>query len=253
MGELLRVSDLGKAFGAHHALASVSFTLRPGEIVGLLGPNGSGKSTLLNIITGFLSSDRGSISFHDVSVIGRTPEAIARLGLVRTFQLPAMPSRMTVEECLLSASRSTIERLPLKSKRAVEDTQNAEQLLHDLSLADKRHERASALSGGQRKLLSVAMALQTRPRLLCLDEPTAGVHPHLRAGMIQLLRRQREAGTDLLIVEHDMNFIRDLCARCLVLDRGHVIADCAPQELTNRPHVVEAYLGKSIERRRALA
>jgi branched-chain amino acid transport system ATP-binding protein len=116
-----------------------------------------------------------------------------------------------------------------------------------------RHQPASSLSGGQKKLLSIALALRTRPKLLCLDEPTAGVHPQLRSRMVELLKAFSKQGVAMLVVEHDMHFIRELCGRCIVLDRGEIIADCAPRELTENERVVEAYLGKSVERQKVLA
>jgi branched-chain amino acid transport system ATP-binding protein len=245
MDEVLRVSAISKAFGAHRVLSSVSFDLRSGEIVGLLGPNGSGKSTLLNIISGFLTADVGAVQFGNATTTGSSPTALARLGLVRTFQLPSLPTRMTTWECLLAASRSTIEPMAATADRYREDIANAEVLLAELALAGARHQPAGTLSGGQKKLLSVAMALHTRPRLLCLDEPTAGIHPNLRQKLLELLRRHHALGTSILVIEHDMHFVRDLCTRCIVLDRSQVIADCPPSDLASNPHVVEAYLGKS--------
>lgn len=253
MNSLLEVRRLGKAFGAHRVLTSVSFSLTAGQVVGLLGPNGSGKSTLLNIMTGFLAADSGSVEFCGLPTSGLSPDVTARLGLVRTFQLPTLPTRMTVEECMLAACRSSIQPRLGNSAQVAEDRDRAEALLSDLSLADVRHARASALSGGQRKLLSVAMALQTRPRMLCLDEPTAGVHPNLRAAMIRVLRKHCANVTDIVVVEHDMRFVRDMCDRCLILDRGELIADCAPDDLAKNARVVEAYLGNSVARRKTSA
>ncbi|MEP9348264.1 ATP-binding cassette domain-containing protein [Xanthobacter sp. KR7-225] len=248
---ILKTEHIAKAFGAHQVLADVGFQIGSDEIIGLLGPNGSGKSTLLNLISGFGGADAGDVTFLGSSIVGLAPHQIAQRGLVRTFQLPSMPHRMTVREVLRAGSRERAGLLDAFRRDAGED--NAEELLEQFALKSVAHQPASSLSGGQKKLLSIAVALRTHPKLLCLDEPTAGVHPLLRGHMVDLLKAINRRGVALLVVEHDMHFIHELCQRCIVLDRGSIIAGCAPCELAQNERVVEAYLGKSLERQKVLA
>lgn len=249
---VLTAERVAKAFGAHKVLSDVRFRIGADEIVGLLGPNGSGKSTLLNIVSGFSRPDAGDILFLGKSVAGMPSYKIARQGLVRTFQLPSMPHRMTVREVLRAGSRDGAGLLDAFTGKGSDDAE-AEELIEQFALAPVAHQPASSLSGGQKKLLSIALALRTRPKLLCLDEPTAGVHPQLRSRMVELLKAFNKRGVAMLVVEHDMHFIRELCSRCIVLDRGEIIADCAPRELTENERVVEAYLGKSVAKQKVSA
>lgn len=251
MTTLLEVAKVSKAFGGNQVLFDMDLRVDKGEIVGLLGPNGSGKSTLLNAISGFTPADSGRIALDGERIERLSAYAISRLGVRRTFQLPAMPARMTVLDVVTSAS---IERHgPLDSlfrpRRVVEleakTKARALGLLEDLLLTKVMHLAAASLSGGQKKLLSLACAMMSQPRLLLLDEPTAGVHPNLRNELVAQLKRIHELGVTLVIVEHDMHFIRDLCTRCVVLDRGNLIANCLPADLDKSERVLEAYLGGS--------
>jgi branched-chain amino acid transport system ATP-binding protein len=245
---VLTLDGVAKSFGANQVLANVGFEIGQGEIVGLLGPNGCGKSTLLNLVSGVFSADAGRVVFNGEDMTGRSMDRIARQGLVRTFQLPSMPRRMTVSE-LLYAGAARKAGFQSLFRREKSDGTEIDGLLEDLALSHVRHLPAASLSGGQKKLLSIALALRASPTMICLDEPTAGVHPNLRHHMVGLLRRINAAGITLLIVEHDMHFIRELCTRCVVMDRGAVIADCRPSELTSNEQVVEAYLGNARQKR----
>lgn len=246
---LLSALSVAKAFGGNRVLQDVSFNIQQGEIVGLLGPNGSGKSTLLNCITGFESVDGGSISFAG-SRIDRLPaHRIVERGIARTFQLPSMPTKMSVIEVAMAASTrqhgvfATLLGTPALRHAEAAARDKAERLLDELLLSKVRDLPASALSGGQKKLLGIVCALMGEPQLVLLDEPAAGVHPNLRRDMVAALQRLNAQGMTLVIVEHDMHFIRDVCTRCIVLDRGEIVASCKPDKLASNERVIQAYLG----------
>lgn len=242
--KILEIQNVAKSFAALKVLRDVSFSVGRGEIVGLLGPNGSGKSTLLSVISGFQNASAGSVLFDGREMVGLTAHKVAQQGLMRTFQLPSMPHRMTPRELIEAGLRAPLSLKTLLGR--VHDTQGrVAETLTRFALDPVADIPASALSGGQKKLLSIAVALQGKPKLLCLDEPTAGVHPNLRARMVKILREVADTGVTILIVEHDMHFIRGLCDRCVVLDGGEIIADCHPEALTENERVVEAYLGKA--------
>jgi branched-chain amino acid transport system ATP-binding protein len=249
MTPLLRVHDVAKAFGGNQVLHGVEFAIAPGEIVGLLGPNGSGKSTLLNTITGFEAIDRGRIEFEGRRIDQVPAHRIVAAGVGRTFQLPSMPRKMSVMEVAMAAATAhhgvwgTL--LGTAGARQAEAAAHAKAtaLLEQLLLTHVRDLPAAALSGGQKKLLGIVCALMGDPRLLMLDEPTAGVHPNLRRDIVAALQRLNAQGMTLVIVEHDMHFIREVCTRCIVLDRGRIVASCRPDELASNEHVVQAYLG----------
>lgn len=245
---LLAADGILKAFGAFRVLDGVSLRVDKDEIVGLLGPNGSGKSTLLNLLSGFYSLDAGRVRMAGNDITRLAMHERAQLGLVRTFQLPAMPARMTALDVLLAgSSRSCGVWASLFASatdaQAQRDAERARALLADYKLEKVADLPASALSGGQKKLLSIATAMMSRPRLLCLDEPTAGVHPNLRLALVDMLRSCRAQGTAIIVIEHDMRFIAALCDRCIVLDRGDIIADCHPKLLSSIDRVAAAYLG----------
>jgi len=245
----LQVDSVAKAFGGNRVLEKVGFNVRPGEIVGLLGPNGSGKSTLLNTITGFEAIDAGSVTFEGRRIDTLSAHRIVQAGIARTFQLPSMPAKMSVAEVAMAASvahHGIWENLfGLRAAREAEARarEQANALLYQLLLAPVRDQPAAAISGGQKKLLGIVCALMAHPRMLMLDEPTAGVHPNLRSDIVGALQRLNQAGMTIVIVEHDMHFIREVCHRCIVLDRGHIVADCRPDELASNERVLEAYLG----------
>ena len=250
-GTLLGAHDLAKAFGGNQVLDGVALSIAPGEIVGLLGPNGSGKSTLLNTVTGFEAIDRGSIEFEGRRIDQLPAHRIVAAGVGRTFQLPSMPRKMSVMEVAMAAATrhhgvwETL--LPLAGARAAEAAAHAKAsaLLEQLLLTRVRDLPAASLSGGQKKLLGIVCALMGEPRLLMLDEPTAGVHPNLRRDIVAALQQLNAQGMTLVIVEHDMHFIREVCTRCIVLDRGRIVASCRPDELASNEHVVRAYLGRA--------
>lgn len=248
---LLEVSAVAKAFGGNRVLQDVTLDIKPGEIVGLLGPNGSGKSTLLNIITGFESLDSGQIIYQGNQIANLKTHKIVEQGIARTFQLPSMPEKMSVIEVAMAAYTAhhgfwtTLLDSPAARRSEDEARNKATVLLEQLLLTPVRDLSSAALSGGQKKLLGIVCALMADPKMLMLDEPTAGVHPNLRRDIVDVLCQLNSSGMTIVVVEHDMHFIRELCHRCVVLDRGHIVATCRPDELSSNEKVLDAYLGTS--------
>lgn len=250
---MLVVEGIKKHFAGVAALDGASIEVLAGESVGLVGPNGSGKSTLLNVASGFETADEGSVQLLGTNVSGNEPWDIAKLGLVRTFQHANLPTKMSVMDLMLvggQLGRGETIRHSLFSRRRVRDeqadaTDKAWGILERIKLDSLASHPGGKLSGGQQKLLSLGMALMGDPKILMLDEPTAGVNPSLRIELAGQLRKLQAEGVTLLTVEHDMRFIADVCDRVYVLDRGRMIASCAPSELSDHPGVLEAYLGRS--------
>ncbi|MGY1917142.1 ABC transporter ATP-binding protein [Blastococcus sp. SYSU DS0973] len=240
-----------KSFGAVQVLHDVELGIEPGEIVGLVGPNGSGKTTLLNCLSGYLNPDEGTIEYDGTRLDRLADWQVSRLGIRRTFQTASQPMKMSVLEAMLCGASLPIGSAPVRGllrrrARAVEQAvavRKALELLDFLSLGHMVQEPAGRLSGGQKKLLSLGVALMTDPEVLLLDEPTAGVNPTLRLTIADRLKDINAGGTTLLVIEHDMGFIARMCGRVHVLDKGSVIASCRPDELKDNPRVVEAYLG----------
>jgi ABC-type branched-subunit amino acid transport system ATPase component len=248
---LLRTDGLHKRFGGVTALDGVSISVPPGAIYGLIGPNGSGKTTLFNVITGFTAADRGSVTFAGKPIDRLQPNQVAARGLVRTFQATLCPARMTVmENMLLAPQRQLGDRLINILARAgavrraeKAHLERARELLEIVNLGGKADDYAGSLSGGQRKLLSLAQALMAEPHLVLLDEPVAGVNPRLIGEIGGVIRRLRDRGQNFLIVEHNMTFVRTTCDQVAVLDSGRVIAEGAVGDVLGRDQVLQAYLG----------
>ncbi|WP_116450851.1 ABC transporter ATP-binding protein [Blastococcus litoris] len=244
-------SGVGKSFGAVRVLQDVDLEIAPGEIVGLVGPNGSGKTTLLNCLSGFLNPDTGTIEYGGTRLDRLADWQVSRMGIRRTFQTAAQPMKMSVLEAMLCGATLPIGSAPVRGllrrrARAAEQkvaVGKALELLDFLNLGHMVEQPAGRLSGGQKKLLSLGVALMTDPEVLLLDEPTAGVNPTLRVTIADRLKDINQRGATLLVIEHDMGFIGRLCQRVHVLDKGSVIASCRPDELKDNPRVVEAYLG----------
>jgi len=254
---MLKVENVHKNFGGILALNGVSFIVEPNSITGLIGPNGSGKSTLFNVISGFYSKDSGEIYFKGEKIRSIEPYSIALLGVGRTFQISEVPEKMTVlENLLLAPKRQLGEGIfnvfvqPLKIKRENEKhLKNAYEILDLVQLFHLRNEYAENLSGGQKKLLSLGRILMSDPALLLLDEPTAGVNPTLVKDLMIAIRNLRdEKGITILLVEHNMKVISQICDRVIVLDFGKKIAEGTPEEIQKNEEVLEAYLSGSSKR-----
>src|SRR5579863_9131779 len=249
---LLQVDGLQRTFRGVVAVRDASFEVAPGSITALIGPNGAGKTTVFDLVSGFLSPDRGRVVFDGRPIAGQPPERIARAGLVRTFQLTrTFPTLTVMDNMLVGAATHPGERLLsmlLAARRSLrrerEARGQARELLERFGLAPHAGSLAGTLSGGQRKLLELARALMARPRLLLLDEPMAGVNPTMGLRLLEHIERVRaDDGVTVLFVEHDLEVVMRHAEHVIVMDGGVVIADGAPQLIQSDRRVLDAYMG----------
>jgi neutral amino acid transport system ATP-binding protein len=249
---ILEVREVVRVFGGVRAVDEATLDVEAGSITALIGPNGAGKSTLFNVVSGFLSSERGRVQFEGRRIDRSPPHRIAKRGLVRTFQVPRTLTRMSVlDNILVAATRHPGERLSglalrpgLARSRERTARERAAELLALFRLDGHAGEYAGVLSGGQRKLLDFARVLMAEPRLVLLDEPMAGVNPTLGRQLIEhVLRLRTEAGMTFLFVEHDLDIVMEASDRVIVMNEGRVIASGTPAEVRGDQRVVDAYLG----------
>ena len=244
-GAILEVNHVLKAFGGVVANKDVSLSVPEGKIYGLIGPNGSGKTTLFNSIVGQHPIDSGSIRFEGRDISRLRVAQIARLGLLRTFQQTRIYRGMTcMQAMLISLPPAELGWRSVYRRSSAGDERKAEDLLRFVGLHAKRHLRAGDLSFGQQKLLEFAMALMSKPKMLLLDEPTAGINPTLINGLLERLREaNREFGITLLVIEHNMRVIMELAEYIYCLAHGELLADGKPEQVQNDQRVLDAYLG----------
>ncbi len=242
MSALLEVQGLTKRFGGVTAVDTCSFAVPEGSITALVGPNGSGKTTAFNLITGYTRADAGSVRFAGAEVRRPDPIRLARRGLTRTFQQARIFGELTLVENMVAAVQQPWRAAFAAAVRGSERA-HALDLLEDFGLARLAHERAANLSYGQKKLLEFAAVLMGAPRLVLLDEPTAGVNPILVEQIEQRVRELNARGLTFLVVEHNMNLVMRLCDPIVVLDHGTKLADGPPDVVRNDPRVLDAYLG----------
>ncbi len=249
MTALLRAEGVAKAFGGVQALGGCTVDVAQGSITGLIGPNGSGKTTLFNVITGYERLDAGEVYLDGRKITNARPQRVFAAGIGRTFQLTRIFPRLTVMENMLVAAQHTGRRVrnPLAGAGGAADRRRAMELLEFTGIAGHARALAETLSYGQRKLLELAYVLVADPAIVLLDEPAGGVNPSLIQHIAARIRELNAAGKTFLIVEHNMDFVMDLCGHIAVLDYGTVVATGPPEIIREDQRVLDAYLGMAEE------
>lgn len=242
---LLEGRSVCKYFGGLAALSDVDFTVYKGEVAGLIGPNGSGKTTLFDCLTRVQNVDKGQIYFKGVEITRKKPYEVAHMGLARTFQVIRIYRKMTVLENMLLSRQWRGEGLLDQLRPSHADVEKrARDLIEFLTLEHLIHEKAGNLSGGQQRLLEIGMAFMPDPDLILLDEAASGVNPTLIETIKDRIRKfNQDEGKTFLLIEHNMNFIGDLCERVYVLNYGERLAEGPPDEIMENESVIEAYFG----------
>ena len=251
---VLEIENLSKSFGGVHAVRDCSFAVAQGQVLGLIGPNGAGKSTVVDLVSGFGRPDSGSVLLAGQELVGKRPDVISRLGLIRTFQTPREWRGLTVMDNVLLGrrqfGRESLWRcltLARRLRRAEEpDRAQARAILDRFGLTDLTNSRAGTLSGGQKRLLEFARIAAAQPRLIILDEPMGGVNPVLGAQIRDAVRQFAAAGQAVIVVEHNLPFIEKTCDEVVVMDLGEVIAQGSFAGLRGNARVVDAYLGMDL-------
>jgi len=248
---LLEVDRVTIRFGGVTALDEVDFDIKEGEILGLIGPNGAGKTTCFNVMTGVYQATSGSIRFDGTTLQKMKRHQITKLGMARTFQNIRLFKSMTaLENVMVGADANSkvgllnaLFRTPLHRRTEGESQELARELLEFVGVAGRADELAQNLSYGDQRRLEIARAMATRPKLLCLDEPAAGFNPAEKQRLMELIRKVRDQGITVLLIEHDMRLVMGVTDRIVVLEFGRKIAEGTPAEIRDNPAVIAAYLG----------
>jgi branched-chain amino acid transport system ATP-binding protein len=239
---ILEVINVTKRFGGLTAVDNVSFKVEPTEVLGIIGPNGSGKTTLFNLMTGFLRPDKGSIIFNGTNIVGKKPHQIANMGMIRTWQLVKPFLRMSVLDNVLVALyvRNGI----IKGEDEYRLVGRATEILELVGLNHRKYATAEILPQGEKKRLELARALATEPRVLMLDEPTGGLTTTETNEIIRVVEKIKESKITVILIEHNMKFIMDVCDRIIALNYGKKIAEGSPEQVSKNSEVLKAYLGE---------
>ncbi len=248
---MLEVSGITQIFGGVTALNAVSFSIRKGDITGVIGPNGAGKTTLFNIITGIYTQTAGTVSLEGKDVTGLTPDKLARRAMVRTFQNIELFGAMTVLENVMvgmhTKSSSGLLACALKMPWSIAEERRiragALKWLEFTGILDLAEQTAGSLPFGKGRLLEIARALAVEPRIILMDEPAAGLNSQETLGLATLITRIRDLDITVVLVEHDMELVMDICDRIVVLNLGTKLAEGTPREIQESPEVIAAYLG----------
>lgn len=240
----LKTKNITKHFNSIYAVDGVDIQFEKGKITALIGPNGSGKSTLINLITGIIPYDKGAVSFGKKSLKKIDPHETILYKTTRTFQNIRLVEQMSVEDNLLITltSKNVLDGIFEKNKKS--NNKEIDTILHKIGLTEKKHVHAEKLSYGQRKLLEVGRALLTKSNIYFFDEPFAGLFPEMIKIVSEILKELKNDGKTVVLVEHNMQIIKELSGYCIVMDEGKILAEGITEEVLNRDDVIEAYLGK---------
>ena len=253
MSELLKATGVSKVFGGLKAVSNFDVQINKGELIGLIGPNGAGKTTAFNLLTGVYQPTTGNIDFDGKSIVGLKPDQITKRGIARTFQNIRLFSELSVLDNVKIAYDSHVKynlaesvlRIGRYFKEEREIREKSLELLKIFKLDDKAYEVAKNLPYGAQRRLEIARALATKPKLLLLDEPAAGMNPQETQELMEMIRWiRKEFALSILLIEHDMSLVMGICERIYVLEYGAIIASGTPDEIKNNPEVIKAYLGE---------